>query len=177
MIKKIWDLIKNNPIISIIVIGTVSYILYRIISGWIKKANARSNYKAAVDQSQKALKDLADQGVKPSYAQAQYSTWANAIEQGFSGCGTGWSTVLKPTLDKMQNDADVFALIQNYGVRSIDECGWGTFEGDLGATIGYKFSGYRFCDCIPLWSCNCDTCGCVDSINKILKSKKIVFQF
>lgn len=177
MIKKIWDLIKSNPIISIILIGIIVYILYRIISGWIKKARAKSNYTAAVDQSQKALTDLAAQGIKPSYSQAEYSTWANAIEQGFSGCGTGWSTVLKPTLDKLKNEADLFALIQNYGVRSIDECGWGTFEGDLGATIGYKFSGYRFCDCIPLISCNCDACGCLDSINKILSSKKIVFQF
>jgi len=62
-------------------------------------------------------------------------------------------------------------------VRKIDECGWGTFEGDLAATIGYKFSGYRFCDCIPLFTCNGENCGSVTEINKLLKSKGIVFQF
>lgn len=173
----IINIIKKYPIISAIIILILAYVLYKIISGAVRKAKARSNYNAAVNQSQDALNQLAVKGVKPSYAQSQYSTWADAIEQGFTGCGTGWDSVLKPTLDKLQNEADIFALIQAYKVRTIDECGWGTFEGDLGATIGYKFSGYHFCQCIPLWSCNCDSCGCVDAINKILKSKGIVFQF
>lgn len=177
MINWIVNIFKKYPLISIIVILVILYLLYKVIAGVIRKSKARGNYNAAVNQAQDALNQLSTKGVKPSFAQSQYSTWADSIEQAFTGCGRGWSTVLKPTFDKIKNDADVFALIQAYGVRTIDECAWGTFEGDLGATIGYKFSGLAFCDCIPLVSCNCDNCGCIDTINKILKSKSIVFQF
>ncbi len=177
MFSAIKNLIVKYPIITIIILLILAYVIYRIIVGIIRKAQAKGNYNAAVNQSQDALNQLSQQGVKPSYAQAQYSTWANAIEQGFSGCGSGWGSVLKPTLEELKNEADVFALIQAYAVRTIDECGWGSFEGDLGATIGYKFSGYSFCSCIPLINCNCGSCGCIDAINGILKSKGIQFKF
>lgn len=166
---------KEKPILFLIVVAIIIFVLYKVISGAIRKAKAKSNYNATVNEAQTGLTQLAAQGVTPSYGEAQYSTWANAIEQGFSGCGAGWSAVLKPTLLEMKNDADVYALIQKYGVRTIDECGWGTFEGDLGATIGYKFSGFRFCD--AWFNPTCEKCGCVSEINKILKSKGIVFQF
>jgi len=167
--------IVDHPFWTIIILAILAYIIYKIIDGQIKKAKARKNYNATVNQSQDALNQLADQGVKPSYGQAQYSSWADAIQKGFEGCGGGWSSILKPTLQAMKNDADVYALIQNYGVRTFDECGWGSFEGDLAAAIGYKFSGFRFCDA---WlNPTCEKCGCVSEINKILKSKGIVFQF
>lgn len=157
------------------------YIAYRvfsgIISGIIRKQKAKANYNATVNQSQDALNQLAEQGVKPSFAQAQYSGWADSLQNGFNGCGSGWASVAKPIFSALKNDADVFALIQNYGIREIEECGWGSFNGDLNATVAYKFSGWSFCNCIPLWSCNCENCGCVDEINKILKSNSIVFQF
>lgn len=173
--KWILNFFKEKPLVAFIILAAIIFILYKVISGWIAKAKAKGNYTAAVNQSQTALTQLATKGVTPSYAQSQYSTWADAIEQGFSGCGTGWSSVLQPTLNQMKNDADVFALIQAYGVRDIDECGWGSFQGDLGATIGYKFSGFRFCD--QWYNPTCDACGCVGTINQILKSKSIVFQF
>lgn len=180
VINWIVNFAKNNVIVTIIIVAIIAYILYVAISNYIQKRRARDNYKAAVDQAQDALNQLADQGVTPSYAQAQYTTWGNALEKAFSGCGAGWGDIVKPTLEQIKNDADVFALIQAYGVREIDECGWGTFEGDLGATIGYKFSGFRFCDCIPLpvvGTCTCDKCGCLESINDILKSKNVQFKF
>lgn len=184
MINWIKNFAKNHTVLFVITLIIIAILLYMLffvaIPGYIRKKKARNNYNAAVNQSQDALNQLATQGVKPSYAQAQYSTWANSIEQALSGCGTGWASVIKPTLQEMKNDADVFALIQAYGVRTIEECGWGSFEGDLGATIGYKFSGWQFCSCNPIpfvGNCNCDTCGCIETINKILKSKSISFQF
>lgn len=177
MIK--WFLGKSTiwQIIIILLLIAAVYILWRIISGALRKAKAKKNYNATVNQSQSALNQLADQGVKPSFAQAQYSAWADSLANGFSGCGAGWQAVAKPVFSALKNDADVYALIQNYGVREIDECGWGSFEGDLNATVAYKFSGYTFCDCIPLFNCGCEKCGCVTEINKILKSNGIVFQF
>lgn len=174
VIAKFW---KERPILFLIVAAIVIYFLYKWISGIIAKQQARNNYNATVNQTQDALNQLGQQGVKPSFGQAQYSTWADELQQAFSGCGNGWTSQVKPIFEAMKNDADIYALIQNYGVRKFDECGWGTFEGDLGAAIGYKFSGYRFCDCIPFISCTAENCGSKSEINKILKSKSIVFQF
>lgn len=170
--KWFLNLFQTKPVYAILLIAVILvliYIAYKVISGAIAKAKQTGNYNAAVNQSQTALNQLAQQGVKPSYGEAQYSTWADALEKAFSGCGAGYSTVVEPTLQQMKNDADVYALIQKYGVRSIDECGWGSFNGDLGATLGYKFSGWTFCGSL--------ICGTISDINKILKSKGIVFQF
>lgn len=176
-----WSFIKNfinkNPVIAIIIAGVLIYLIIVWISGWIKKQKAKKNYNVTLGQAQDALNQLATQGIKPSYSQVQYSNWADSLEQAFSGCGAGWLSVGKGIFNNMKNEADVHALIQNYKIREIEECGWGSFEGDLGATIGYKFSGWRFCDCVPLWNCDCENCGCVNEINKILESKGIVFRF
>lgn len=179
--KWFLDLFKTKPLLAIlllVIIIIIIYFTYKIISGIISKIKQKGNYNAAVNQSQTALNQLAQQGVNPSYAQAQYTSWANEIEKGFDGCGSGWQGVLKPILNNLKNDADVFALIQNYGTRTFDECGWGTSDSlDLAAAIAYKFSGLTFCDCIPLWNCDAKTCGSKNEINKILQSKGIVFQF
>lgn len=157
-------------IVIIIIIILIVYFAYRFISNRL----AASNYNAAVNQSQTALNQLSQQGIKPSYAQAQYTTWANNLQGVFQGCSAAgssasfWETV-EPIFKAMKNDADVYALITAYGVRTIDKCGLftGNFEGDLSATLSEKFSGiegtiirYNFSD-----------------INKIFKSNGLTFTF
>lgn len=155
---------------KVIMIVIITFIIYQIYK-WIKRKIEASNYNAAVNQSQTALNQLADQGVKPSYGQAQYTSMANALQQAFTGCGAAYSDIVAPTFKQMKNEADIYALIQNYGVRKFDECGWGSFEGDLAAALGYKFSGIRFCSPLDL------TCGSLPAINKILKDNGLIFQF
>lgn len=175
-LKNIWTWIKKHPIISIIAIAIILYFVYKAIDGKIKRDRAKKNYNATVSQAQTAITQLANQGVIPSYAQSQFSSWADEIQVAFTGCGAGW-LVVKRIFEKMKNDADVYALIQNFGTRTIDECGWGSREGDLSALIAYKFSGYRFCDCIPIISCDGEHCGSTAEINKVLKSKGITVSF
>lgn len=168
---------KNLPlwfqIAIIIVIVIILYSIYR----YLKKKAEASNYNAAVSQSQTALTQLANKGIHPSYAQAEYTSMANDLQQAFTGCGAAYQTIVAPIFQKMKNDADIYALIANYGVRDIPECGWGTFNGDLSATIGHKFSGLLFCS-HPLPGQ--DSCGSVKEINKILSDKSdpsLTFQF
>lgn len=174
--KKIWEYIKAHPLISIASAIVIGYLIYKLISGAISKARARKNYNTTVSESQTAITQLAQQGIIPSYGQAQYLSWADEIQVAFTGCGGGWG-VVEQIIGKLKNDADVYAMIQNFGIRTIDECGWGSREGNLGALIAYKFSGYRFCDCIPLFTCDGEHCGSITEINKILKSKGITVSF
>lgn len=157
-------------IVIIVAIIILAYLLYRWIRGMIRA----SKYNAAVNQSNTALNQLAQQGINPSYAQAQYTSWANNLEGAFEGCSAAgsassfWET-LEPIFKAMKNDADIYALISNYGVRTIDKCGLltGDFEGDLAATLSEKFSGLE---------------GVVigyntSDINKILKANGLTFTF
>lgn len=157
-------------IVIIIVIVIIAYLLYR----WIRNIINSRNYNAAVNQSQTALNQLSQQGINPSYPQAQYTTWGNNLQGAFEGCSAAGSSVsfwetVEPIFKAMKNDADIYALIKGYGVRTIDKCGLltGNFEGDLSATLSEKFSGvegviikYNFSD-----------------INAILKANGITFTF
>ena len=163
---------REKPLLVIIVIAILGYIIYKWITGAIKKSNAAANYNATVNQSQTAITQLAQQGITPSYAQAQFSAMATALEKAFTGCGTGYDSVLVPTFKQIKNEADIYALIQNYGVREIDECGWGTFNGDLAATLTYKLTGFTLC---PPNDLLCT--GSISGINKILKDNGLLFQF
>lgn len=152
-------------IVIVIVIIIILYMVYR----WIKLKMESSNYNKAVNQSQGALNDLAQQGINPSYPLATYTSLGNTIQQAMEGCGAGFDETLKPAFEQIKNDADIYALIKAYDVRTIDKCGLltGDFTGDLSATLAYKFSGVEdyFVD------------GSISKINNILASNNIKFRF
>lgn len=132
---------------KIALVLAIVYGLYQLFR-WIKRTIEASNYQASVGQAQTAINQLAQQGVHPSYAQAQYTSYANTLKGAFEGCSGAmnsnsfWNTIT-PVFQSMKNDADIYALIKAYGVRTIDKCGLGTgdFEGDLAGTLSEKFTG------------------------------------
>lgn len=151
----------------------VVFVLYKIYRWFERKAQA-GKYNAAVNESQTALNQLAQQGVTPTYGKAQYTSYADSLQGAFQGCGGAisansfWNTV-EPVFKAMKNDADVYALIAAYGVRVIDACGYwqGDFEGNLPATLSEKFSGWE--GAFNNYS--------IEDINNILKKNGIVFSF
>lgn len=140
--------LKGLPLyLQIIILAILAFIAYQIFK-WIKTKAESGNYNAAVNQSQTALIQLAQQGIKPSYGQAQYTAWANTLAIQFEGCNAAGSAsafwdALTPIFQSMKNDADVYALIKAYDVRTFDKCGLftGDFTGDLSASLSEKFSG------------------------------------
>lgn len=149
------------------------FIIYNIYI-YIKNKISAKNFSLAVNQSQSAIDQLNKDGITPSYPQAQYTSMANSLEQTFIGCGLDWSNVIVPTFENMKNDMDVYQLIKAYNVRKIDECGWGSFNGDLSATLSYKLSGIILT--IPNPS-DIFTNASIASINKILKNNGLTFAF
>lgn len=164
--KKFWnDLPLYGKVILLAIIAFIIYKAYRMYQVWIESAN----YNAAVNQSNTAITQLAAQGIKPSYAQAQFTTWANTIQQAMEGCGASFTETLKPVFEGLKNEADIYALIAAYDVRTIDKCGLftGDFTGDLSATLAYKFSGVE----------GMVVSGSISDINNILKQKGISYTF
>lgn len=153
-----------------------AFVLFLVYKGYkaFKKWQESSNYSATVNQSQIAIEQLSQQGVHPTHSQAQYSSWANTLQGAFEGCsGAGdassfWSN-LSSVFKEMKNDADVYALIKAYGVRTIDKCGIGTgdFKGDLSGTLSEKFSGIE--GVIIRYS--------ITDINDILQKNGVTFKF
>lgn len=151
-----------------ILLGLAALGLFLFIWSEVRKSQNRKKYNEAVSEAQESINQLAQQGVKPSHGWAQYLGWANAMQQALDGCGGGWSTQ-EGIWSKMMNKADVYSLISAYGVKTIDKCGLGTgdFEGDLNASLAYKFSGVEG-DVIQ---------GSIDKINAILKDNGVDYTF
>lgn len=152
-------------IVIVIIIILIAYRIYR----WIMNTIDEKNFDKAVRGSKSELDKLAKEGVYPTYEQANYIIMANSLEQALIGCGAGFDETLKPTFEKMKNNADIYRLIQAYDVRTIDKCGLltGDFTGDLAATLTYKFSGLE----------DYMIDGSVSKINAILKTNGLTFSF
>jgi len=102
--------------------------------------------KIAAGKDAKAVKDTKDEirvvqqtGVRASYAESQYKAWADVLQKAFEGCdplNTVPSTVYG-IVKQLKNDLDWLKLVQSYGVRTHDQCGWfmGDFTGNLYAAL------------------------------------------
>lgn len=149
------------------------YLTYRGYR-WFKKWRESQDYNASVTQAQTAIQQLGQQGITPSYAQAQYTSWGNNLKGAFEGCsGAGdansfWA-VITSVFGGLKNDADVYALIKAYGVRTFDKCGilTGDFTGDLAGSLSEKFSGLE--GFAIRYS--------MSDINEILQKNGITFRF
>lgn len=165
---------KGLPLwLQIVILVGIGFLVYQVYI-FIKTKVQSGNYKAAIDQSQIALNQLANQGVKPSYGQAEYTTSANSLQQVLQGCtiqgasNAGWS-IIEGVFSKMKNDADIYALIKAYGIRTTDRCGLfnGDLTADLSTTLTDHFSGSE----------QFFIKRSISDINDILKKNSIVFTF
>lgn len=171
---KFWTWFRSFPwYVQVIFIGIVLFIIYQVYK-WIKAKAESGNYNAAVNQSQTALTQLAQQGINPSYGQVQYTSWANMLQGQFEGCSAAGAAasfweVIEPVFKGMKNDADIYALIKAYGVRSFDKCGlWnGDFNGDLSSSLSEKLTGLEGVIIGKTMS----------DINDILKKNSLTFTF
>src|SRR5690348_14169685 len=108
---------------GVIVVAVVALTLaaiwtgYGLISNAIKKAKENETPKEADAE----LEKLRTQGIVPTYTDAQYKIWADAIEEAFQGWGTANGDTV---FINLKNDADVLKLIIAFGVRTISSGAW-----------------------------------------------------
>ena len=100
----------KTKIFSIIIILIIIVLLFW---GGKKLSNYIRSFKIA---ERMEIAELASQGVKVSYTDAQFKTYADTLERAMKGLGTDVNSVHN-VFKLMKNRADVLKLIEKFGVR------------------------------------------------------------
>jgi hypothetical protein len=139
---------------GIVVVGTLG-VVYFVGKGILDKikANAQvAKQMETINTQTDEINQMQQSGVKPTFSDSQYKSWADGIANQFSGCDaipkvplvpakflgfiTNWSgsgAYFVNIISKFKNDLDFLKLSQAYGIRTYDQCGWGT--GDVTGTL------------------------------------------
>jgi len=168
---KVFEFISGMPPWgkAVVTIGTLTIVTIAGITVY-KKINAAASQKKSQAQSdavsntaQSALDALATKNVRPTLLKEQYDTYANNLQQCFAGWMRSGANCYLNVFSNMSNDADVYRLIQAYGVRTVSS-GFldpmPDFKGDLSGIIANQLSTGEIAD-----------------LNSTLSGKGITFQF
>ena len=165
---------------GVIAVGglAIVYFTTRSILRGIKEKKSAKDQKETVTTQEKELRNLLNTGTRLSYPDGQYNSWADAIKNQFEGCDSGqnifskdvpligyWSgsgNKMKDIVNQLKNNADFLKLVNAWGVRTYDQCGWGT--GDVSGNLYNAVSD------------ELDR-GEIIALNNILKKKGITYQF
>lgn len=132
---------------GVVIVGGL-FVVYLAGNAVLRKLKQAKDAREARDNVRNAEAErrrLQAQGIRPSYAPSQYSTWANSIEQAFDGCDPSgqlawgadsplgavsfWSTSgykVATILAQLKNNLDYLNLTTAWGIRTYDACGWFT---------------------------------------------------
>lgn len=168
--------------VTVVAVLGIAFLIYERTRKAIKKEGGVADDKNTVRQQTNELNQLESQGVRKSYPDSQYLSWANAITKSFEGCDVSPATLILPVdttgvwrhnfsgsgaalgniLAKCKNEADVLALNTAYGIRTYDQCGIGTGDvtGNLTTAVRDELDASE-----------------INALNKYLKTKNISFQF
>src|SRR5688572_29965185 len=107
-----------------IAVGVTTFMVARSIVKKIQHQKDLKGQRQAVDDSKDVVKVLQQQGKGPSFPDAQYSTWASAIQTAFDGCDMGNDDMaaMANAVNASRSEADIYKLIATFGVRKWDEC-------------------------------------------------------
>lgn len=146
MANKVFDYYKDLPqwAKGVVVIGGIAIVYFttKQIIDRIKEQATTKKQRESVTTQKNELKKLLNQGVKLSYPESQYRTWADQISSEFGGCDPLNSSYGKfvNILYKLKNDADFLALTTAYDIRTYDQCGIGSdFTGNLQQAVNDEF--------------------------------------
>lgn len=153
---------------GVLIVGVFGYKIYQDIK------NKRSLKQAgqSADEADLELKNLSSKGIKPTITSSQATNFASSLVQAMNGCGTD-ENMINGIFSKMKNDADVYLVIKQFGVRYYTPCpasnpiSYGkflidekAFGGDLATWLSYDLSSSE-----------------IKKINTILSNNKIKYQF
>lgn len=134
------------------------FVAYSVVNKILKSRKEQNEPRDAGNE----VNVLASQGIYPSYTDAQYESFCNAIVQAIWDCGTD-ETAIYNVMRSMRNDADIYKLISVYGVRKYKGCFEGFFslvERSLSGAISSELDA-----------------GEKSKVNSILRDNGITFQF
>lgn len=124
---------------NIVVLAGVGLAAYLIIKGGKPPG---SQLPVLAD---KMLQELAAKGIYPTITAAQAESFSGALRTAFNDCGTDENAVFA-VMNRMLNDADIWTLVKQYGVRAYKGCfnesDWFTeHEWNLSEAMASELSG------------------------------------
>lgn len=126
--------------------GLVVFMIGRKVYKAVFPSAQEKRDKELLSDVNKEINKLENSGVKPSYSESQYLTFANTIYNGMRYCvGDDYGTV-ESTMKKMKNDLDVAKLVKAYGKRQracfgIDAGGNDDLFTSVQAELGNDYGG------------------------------------
>jgi len=118
-------------IVAVVSIGAVVFVGAKIY-GLLKKTDDEKQEDIENDTTKQVNKELEQEiknGTPLSHPDSVYKTAASLIQNELNGCEfllAYEESVAKEVLRVVQNQADWLALIKAFGVRKIENCGWGS---------------------------------------------------
>lgn len=97
-----------------LVVAAISFIV--VLYAWKSLKEVLKNLGVAAAFSGEAAA-LQGQGMRPSFADSQYASFANQLESAMAGPGTKESEIMN-VFYQMQNDLDIVLLDKAFGMRS-----------------------------------------------------------
>lgn len=173
---KVYDYYKDLPpwAKGVVSVGSIAIIGFIVYNGF-KKIKQKKSLSDALGVSRDAKEEarlLQIRGIKASYTQTQYESFALKLVEAMNGCGTSINSV-NQVFESMVNKTDVLRLIEVFGVRYYRPCAATqpisyvrymndekTFGGNIQTWIQYDLSSRE-----------------IENINNTLKNKNIDFKF
>lgn len=181
MQDKVYKFYKELPSWAkgVIVVGGAAVVYFTATRIFRNIKNARNQKDAKKTQSEvkSELAQLQQQGIKKSYPDSQYNSWADRIQKQFDGIDwkqnwfdkdvpiigqwSGSGKSVAEIFKQLKNNVDFLALVAAYGIRTYDQAGvfTGDFTGNLYQAIQDELDK-----------------GEIDALNALLKKKGITYQ-
>jgi hypothetical protein len=153
---------------GIAIIGFFGFKIYQDI----KRKRGLKQAGQSADEASAELKNLSSKGVNPTITKTQATNFSNSLVQAMNGCGTD-ENMVNGVFSKLKNDADVYLLIQQFGVRFYTPC-------SVSSPISfakYLINDQSFGGDLATWLSYDLTSSEIAKINTILKNNKIKYQF
>jgi hypothetical protein len=125
-------------IIVVGVVGAAAFLIYKVAKSVSSGVSSLKNLKEK-GQLGNDEKTLQSQGVRYSFLQSQYNSFADKIFSALKGA-TEDEDMIMTVMASMRNDLDVLALIKAYGVRDASFWGWEKANYDLITAINAYMS-------------------------------------
>jgi len=158
--------IQGTIIVAGVAVG--GFFLYQ---EW-KKNKEKAEANKAADIAAQHLRDLAARGITPTHDASQLEIFSQMLVQAMSGCGTDEDSIHR-VFNQLENDADVAALIVQFGVRYYQPCAW---TSPVSFAI-WEVNDQAYGGGLPTWFGYDLSDSNIDDINEILISKGITYKF
>ena len=117
-------------VVSVVAIGGLGFAIYRGIKKAIETAKEGKGDRDFKKETDQELQQLQNQGIQPTLSDSTALSLSLFVQERLGGWETSGTEkqVVNEVLAKINNQADWIKLQNVFGIRPIDNDGWGTGE-------------------------------------------------